>query len=126
MPFIRKIKTKSGTYLALVESKRINGKPKQKVIKYIGKEIKDKTTRKVLTNNIQITNVKQHLDIEIIDQLTTQLGLKQLLPPSALILAYGQLLNRPSINKMEQWLNQTDVLKILGIENITTAQLYNT
>ena len=126
MTFIRKIKTKSGTYLALVESKRINGKPRQKVIKYIGKEVEGKTTRKVLTNNIQITSVKQHLDIEIIDHLTTQLGLKQLLPPNALILTYGQLLDRPSINKMEQWLNQTNILKTLGIENITTTQLYNT
>jgi transposase len=125
MPFIRKIKKSSGTYLALVESKRVNGKPRQKIIKYLGKEIEGKATRKVHTNNIKITSVKQHLDIEIIDHIATQLGLKQHLPPSTLILVYGQLLDRPSINKMEQWLNQTDILKTLEIENITTTQLYN-
>jgi hypothetical protein len=74
MPFIRKIKTKSGTYLTLVESKRVNGKPKQHVIKYLGKEVEGKATRKVQTNNIQITNIKQHLDIEIIDHIATQLA----------------------------------------------------
>jgi len=124
MPFIRKIKTASGTYLALVESKRVDGKPRQRVIKYLGKDVQGTAARKVQTNNIQITSVKRHLDVEIIDQLASQLGLKQLIPTNALILVYGHLLYRPSINKMEQWLNQTDILKTLKIENITTAQLY--
>ena len=39
MAFIRKIKTKSGTYLAEVEGYRKDGKVKQRVIKYLGKEI---------------------------------------------------------------------------------------
>lgn len=125
MPFIRKIKTTSGTYLALVESKRINGKPRQHVIKYLGKEVEGKAVRKVFTNNIKVTSVKRHLDVEIIDQLANQLGLKQALPPAALILAYGQLLERPSINKMEQWLGETDILETLGLEKITTTQLYD-
>lgn len=46
-------------------------------------------------------------------------------PPRTLIFVYSQLLERPSINKMEEWLNQTDILKTLGIERITTAQLYD-
>jgi hypothetical protein len=124
MPFVRRIKTTSGTYLALVESKRVNGKPRQHVIKYLGKEVEGKAARKVFTNNVKITSVKRHLDVEIIDQLANQLGLKQLLPTAALILAYGQLLERPSINKMEQWLNETDILETLGLEKITTTQLY--
>jgi hypothetical protein len=36
MAFVRAIKKKYGTYYALVENKRINGKVVQKVIKYLG------------------------------------------------------------------------------------------
>jgi transposase len=125
MPFVRRIKTASGTYLALVESKRVNGKPRQHVIKYLGKEVEGKAARKVFTNNVKITSVKRHLDVEIIDHLANQLELKQHLPTAALILVYGQLLERPSINKMEQWLSQTDILETLGLEKITTTQLYD-
>jgi phage gp37-like protein len=35
MAFIRKIKTKSGTYLAEVESYRDNGKVRQRVLRYV-------------------------------------------------------------------------------------------
>jgi len=126
MPFIRKIKKKSGTYLAEVENKWENGKCRQHVIKYIGKEIEGKPTRRITTQDITATTVKRHLDVEIIDHLTEELGLKQLLTPQTLVLIYSQLLERPSINKMQQWLNQTDILEILKLENITTHQLYDT
>ena len=125
MPFVRKIKTRSGTYLALVESKRINGKPRQHVIKYLGKEVEGKAVRKVSTQNVNVTSVKRHLDVEVINHLADELGLKQLLPSTALILVYSQLLERPSINKMEDWLSETDILETLGLEKITTAQLYD-
>ena len=36
MAFIRAIKKPSGTYYALVENKRVNGKVVQKVLKYLG------------------------------------------------------------------------------------------
>jgi transposase len=124
MPFIRKIKKRSGTYLALVESKRINGKPRQHVIKYLGKEVEGKVTRKIPTTDMKITSVKRHLDVEIIDHIANELGLKQLLPTASLVLVYSQLLERPSINKMEQWLNETDILEILKLEKISTSQLY--
>ena len=52
MVFTRKIKKKSGTYLARVENYRENGKVKQKVIKYIGKEINGKPIRRVKTSDI--------------------------------------------------------------------------
>lgn len=125
MPFVRKIKTHSGTYLALVESKRINGKPRQHVIKYLGKEVEGKAVRKVSTQNVNVTSVKRHLDVEVINHLANELGLKQLLSSTTLILVYSQLLERPSINKMEDWLSETDILETLGLEKITTAQLYD-
>lgn len=125
MPFIRKIKKPSGTYLALVESKRVNGKPRQHVIKYLGKDVEGKVVRKISTADIHITSVRRHLDVEIIDHLANELSLKQLLPTAALVLIYSQLLERPSINKMEQWLNETDILETLQLEKISTAQLYD-
>ena len=37
MAFVRKIKKGDAVYLALVENKRIEGKVRQRVIKYLGK-----------------------------------------------------------------------------------------
>lgn len=125
MPFVRRIKKHSGTYLALVESKWENGKPRQHVIKYLGKEVEGKTVRRISTADVKATSVKKHLDVEIIDHLADELGLKQLLPAPVLVMVYSQLLERPSINKMEQWLNETDILETLKLEKITTAQLYD-
>ena len=124
MAFIRKIKKKSGTYLALVESKWENGKPRQHVIKYLGKEINGKPSKRVLTSNIKVKRVTRHLDVEIIDHIAGELRLKDLIPKEILVLVYAQILERPSINKMEEWLNDTDILDILGIKNISTEQLY--
>jgi hypothetical protein len=47
------IKKKSGTYLALVESKWENGRPKQHVIKYLGKEINGKPVKRILNSNVR-------------------------------------------------------------------------
>ncbi|MGC8497418.1 MAG: transposase [Thermoplasmata archaeon] len=124
MTFIRKIKKKSGTYLALVESKWENGKPRQHVIKYLGKEINGKPSKRVLTSNIKVKRVTRHLDVEIIDHIAGELGVKDLIPKEILVLVYAQILERPSINRMEEWLNDTDILEILGIKNISTEQLY--
>ena len=48
MSFIRKIKRKDSTYLVEVESVRVDGKVKQKVIKYLGKEIAGKPVKKLM------------------------------------------------------------------------------
>lgn len=126
MPFVRKIKKRSGTYLALVESKWENGKPRQHVIKYLGRDVEGKAVRKVSTADMKVTSVRRHLDVEIIDHLANELGLKQLLPAAVLLMVYSQLLERPSISKMEQWLNETDILETLKLEKISTSQLYET
>jgi transposase len=125
MPFVKKIHKASGTYLALVESKWENGKPRQHLIRYLGKEVEGKAVRRVSTSDVKITSIKRHLDVEILDHLANELGIKQFFPASALIFVYSQLLERPSINRMEEWLNQTDILETLGINSITTAQLYD-
>ena len=125
MPFVRRIKKPSGVYLALVESRWEKGRPRQHVVKYLGKEVEGRAVRRVSSDGVKVTSVRRHLDVEIIDHLASDLGLKPLLPSSVLVLVYSQLLERPSINRMEGWLNETDMLEVLGIERITTADLYN-
>ncbi|MGC9044188.1 MAG: hypothetical protein ACP5KG_10065 [Myxococcota bacterium] len=59
MAFIRKIKKKSGVYLAEVKSYRDNGKVRQKVIKYLGKEVAGKVVRRTNSGDIHLKSVKQ-------------------------------------------------------------------
>lgn len=125
MSFIRRIKKKSGIYLAEVESKRENGKIRQHVIRYIGKEVNGEAGRKTYTSDIRAVKVKRCLDVKLIDSLACQLGVKGIVPKEILALVYAQLLDRPGINKLEEWLNSTEIPQILGIEDISTARLYD-
>ena len=120
MTFIRKIKKKSGTYLAEVKSYRENGKIKQKVIKYLGKEIGDRCVRKICTNDIAIKNVKQSLDITVINAIAKQLQLDEIQNKHILSLVYSHLLEERSINKIEEWLRFTEIPEILSIEPSTS------
>ncbi len=124
MVFVRKIKKKSGTYLVEVESVWENGKTRQKVIKYLGKEVDGKPVKRVKTSSIKIIAAKKHLDIEIINHIASQLGITEL-RKEILVMVYSQLIERPSINKMEEWLSYTDMLDILKINNISTSKLYD-
>ena len=78
MVFIRKIKKKSGTYLAEVEGYRVNGKVKQRVIKYLGKEINGKAEKRVLASEIKVKNVKRSLDVLAVDAIARELSLTTL------------------------------------------------
>jgi hypothetical protein len=123
--FIRKIKKKSGTYLAKVESYRDDqGKIKQRVIQYFGKEIDGKAEKRVLTKDIQATNVKQSLDVLAIDKIAEELKLKEIQYKPALSLVYSQLLEKRSINKLEDWMRYTEIPDVLGMENPTMKDLY--
>ena len=127
MAFIRKIKTKSGTYLAEVESVRENGKVKQRVIRYVGKDVKGEVVRNIPSNQIGVTEVRRHADIVALNHLAEELELRNVLGPKAaeiLLFVYAQILDRKSIHKLEDWLSQTDLLKILKIEAIGTKELY--
>jgi len=124
MTFIRKIKTKSGTYLAEVKGYRENGKVKQKVIKYLGKEIDGKAEKRVLTKGIQATSVKQSLDVLTIDKIAEELKLKEISYKPALSLVYSQLLEKRSINKLENWMRYTEIPEVLGMKSPSVKDLY--
>lgn len=66
MAFIRKIKKKDAVYLAKVESYREDGKVKQRVLEYIGKEENGVPVQKVDINKLDATNVQHYADISIL------------------------------------------------------------
>ena len=125
MSFIRKIKKKSGIYLAEVRGYRENGKVKQQVIKYLGKEINGKVVKKVNSNTIEVKHVKQSLDILCIKKMIEELKLDSIEDKKILALVYSQLLENKSINKLEEWFRFTEIPEILGIGKITSTELYN-
>jgi len=56
MAFIRKIKKGDAIYLAKVESYRQDGKVKQRVLEYVGKEEDGVPIQKVDINKIEVEN----------------------------------------------------------------------
>lgn len=124
MAFIRKIKIGEKVYLAEVKSVRENGKVKQKFIRYLGREMNGQLIRKVEVSNIKIENVKRSLDILAVDKTADELKLKDLQNKYVLALIYSQLLEKRSINKLEEWIRFTEIPEILGLNEISVKQLY--
>ena len=124
MSFIRKKKVGDKVYLVEVKNVREKGKIKQKFIRYLGREINGKAEKRVLTKDIQATNVKQSLDVLAIDKIAEELKLKEIQYKHALSLVYSQLLEKRSINKLENWIRYTEIPEVLGIENPTMKDLY--
>jgi len=124
MSFIRKIKKKSGTYLAEVQGYREDGKVKQRVIRYLGKEIDGKAVKRVLTKDIIVKNVKRSLDVTCVDSIAKELGITSIKNKNFLALIYSQMLEKRSISKLEDWLRFTEIPSVLGIENVSTKELY--
>ena len=124
MVFIRKIKVGEKVYLAEVESYRENGKIKQKFIRYLGREVNGKAVKRVLTSDIQATNVKQSLDVLAIDKIAEELKLKEISYKPALSLAYSQLLEKMSITKLEDWMKYTEIPDVLEITLPSVKELY--
>src|SRR5947207_12314827 len=79
MAFIRKIKKGEAIYLAKVESYRDDGKVKQRVLEYVGKEENGVPVQKMDINKIGVENVKQYADVSVLHQLAVELNLNYLL-----------------------------------------------
>jgi hypothetical protein len=124
MSFIRKIIKKSGTYLAEVEGYRKDGKVKQRVIRYLGKEIDGSPVKKVYANKIEVVKVKQSLDVLAIDKIADELKLKSIDNSYSLSLIYSHLLENKSINKLENWMKYTEIPYLLGLDKISVKKLY--
>jgi len=94
--FIRKLKTKYGTYLAEVRSVRVNGKVKQQFIRYIGKNVKTGAVRRVVTKDVKVIEVRRSLDMEVVHRISEKLAINDMIPKNSVVLVYSQLLCLPS------------------------------
>ena len=127
MAFIRKIKKGNSVYLAEVENYREDGKVKQRVIRYLGKEENGEVVRKISSDKIEIESVKKYLDYKILDEIAKRLSLDKLLGDKSkyiLLLVYTQLISRKPIYKLPAYVEQTALKEILGLEKIIDKQLY--
>lgn len=127
MSFIRKIKKKSGVYLAEVESYREGGKVRQRVIKYIGKEVDSKAPAAPAPDGIEILGVKRYLDYKILHDVASRLGLPVLLGQDAgriLLLVYTQLIARKALYKLPEYVEHTALDEILNLGKLVDKQLY--
>ncbi len=121
--FIRKIKTKSGTYLAQVRNKRVGGKVKQEFIRYVGKDVNSVPARRVTTEDVRVMEVRRSLDVGAIDRIARKFGIESTIPRASMVMVYSQLLDRPSISRMQEYLNNTEILRYLNIPSIRTEDL---
>jgi hypothetical protein len=127
MAFIRKIKKGNAVYLAKVASYREDGKVKQRVLEYIGKEENGKAVEKTDINEVAIENVKRYADIKALLHLTHELNLSYLLgkhhkPIIAMVIAH--LLCKGSVVKITEWITHTMLYEELDMEYLTTGKLY--
>lgn len=128
MAFIRRIKKGDAVYLAKVESYREDGKVKQRVLEYVGKEENGVAIQKVDINKIEVTNVKHYADVGILYQLAKELKLNYLLgkhhkPIIALLVAH--LICKGSVLRISKWIEQSTIKEEMGLEELTTEMLYN-
>ncbi len=128
MAFIRRIKKGDATYLAKVESYREDGKVKQRVIEYVGKEENGVAVQKMDINKINVENVKQYADVSVLHQLALELKLDGLLgthskPIIALLIAH--LICKGSVLRVSKWIERSTIKEVLGLNEITTEMLYN-
>lgn len=128
MAFIRKIKKGDAIYLAKVESYRENGKVKQRVLEYIGKQEDGVAVQKIDMNKLEVTNVQHYADISILYQLAKELKLNYLLgkhhkPIIALLIAH--LICKGSILRVSKWIERSTIKEVIGLNELTTDMLYN-
>lgn len=107
-----------------MRSKRVDGKVKQEFIRYVGKEMNSSVVRRVASSDVRALEVRRSLDVEAVHRISMKLGINAMIPENALVMVYSQLLDRPAINRMQEYLQETEILRYLGIENIDTADLY--
>jgi hypothetical protein len=127
MAFIRKIKKGDATYLAKVESYRVDGKVKQRVLEYIGKEESGAVVQKVDVNKLEVQHVKHYADIAVLYQLAMELKLNYLLGKnhkSIIALLIAHLICKGSVTRISSWIEHSTIKEVIGIEHLGTEALY--
>ncbi|MCL4480689.1 MAG: hypothetical protein M1113_04310, partial [Candidatus Thermoplasmatota archaeon] len=97
---------------------------KQEFIRYVGKEMNSSVVRKISSSDVRAMEVRRSLDVEVVHRISSRLGIDAMIPRNASVMVYSQLLDRPAINRMPEYLRETEILRYLGIESIDTVDLY--
>ncbi len=129
MAFIRKIKKGDAIYLAKVESYREDGKVKQRVLEYIGKEENGLAVEKVDVNKLQANSVLHFGDVSVLYQLCIQLKLNYLFGKHhklIITLLIAHIICKGSIIKIFDWVKKSAILDIVGLQKLTVDNLYDT
>ncbi|MEW6681067.1 MAG: transposase [bacterium] len=129
MAFIRRIKKGKSEYLVKVENYREKGKVRQRVLKYLGKDIGGgKAEKRIYPSEIEVDFVKRYADGVVVDKIAKELKLLDCLgeySKEILLLVYSHLIeSNLSINRIEEWIETTYLDSLLGIEKISTKRLY--
>jgi transposase len=129
MAFIRKIKSRGRVYLAEVENQRVDGKVKQKFIRYVG--VEPSQNRKLFPSSndeMNISGVKVFGSIICLDSIARRLGFYEIFgdqAPAILSLIYCHCHDYRSVVEAEKWIKRTDLCKVFGVTEINEKQLRN-
>jgi transposase len=128
MSFIRKIKRDGKIYLAEVENIRVDGKVKQRHIRYVGKEEDGKTILSCSISDAEISSVKLSGPLMALNSISNSIGLPDILGEYSneiLSMVFAHCLDYQSLNHMKKWYERTDLNLILNLENLTEKRLVN-
>lgn len=126
MSFIRKYRVGGKTYLAQVESRRIEGKVVQRFIRYIGKQADGQTVLSTSVSDIEVSEVRLYGPLLLLHHLAEEIGLPEHLGPYAseiLSMVYAHCLDYRSLNHMRRWFARTDLSYFLQLEQLTEERL---
>ena len=129
MAFIRKIKKGNAIYLAKVESYREDGKVKQRVLEYIGKEVEGVAVEKIDINKVEANSVLHYGDVSVLYQLCIQLKLNYLFGKQyklIITLLIAHIVCKGSIVKIFDWIKKSAILNIVDLSKLTMDDLYDT
>ncbi len=126
MSYIRRIKKGNRVYLAEVKCVRENGKPVQKFIRYVGKEVDGKKILSSSISNVEVESVRLYGPLLILDELAKSIHLHDHLGEYSneiLSMVYAHCVEPRSINQMNRWFEKTDLNHILNLEKLTEERL---
>ena len=128
MSFIRRYKKNGQTYLAEVESVRVDGKVIQRFIRYVGREANGKTILSCSVSEAEIESVKLSGPLMALHSIADEIGLPLMFGDYAneiLSMIYAHCLDYKSLNNMKIWFSRTDLNHMLNLENLTEKRLVN-
>lgn len=128
MSFIRKIRKGDKIYLAEVENRWVNGKCRQRHLRYVGKEVDGETVLSSSLSHVEVESVKVYGPLLVLHHLASEIGLPSLLGeygPEILSMVYAHCWDYRSLKQMCRWFERTDLNLMLSLENLTEKRLLN-